>query len=606
MKLGLSGAIHADPEPQPAPLPKPAAAALRRPRLRWNWRWVVRVTEGAVLLALLAIAVRHYAERPAPKTPVHFRVDSPDGTDIRDFAVSPNGLALAYTGTTAEGESLLSIRMLAHPESREMAGSEGASMPFWSPDSRYIGFFAGGKLKTIHVEGGPSTTIADAPRPQGGSWSSDGTILFAPDSGGLERVGAGGGEVAKVTALDSSRGPRVHRSPQFLPDGLHFLFSASGRESADEIYIGSLDSGETRLLIKGSSGGIYSDGQILFVRDGALMVQAFDVRRFEFIGEPQRFPYAESVGSRAGRAPPYSVGNGVLAYRAGGDPVTQSFLWLDRSGRVLASLGEPAEQGDFALSPESRTVAVARRAPGNGASDLWLLDLVRGTASRATFDGPGVASPVWSPDGSSIAFASNTSAQSEILTVKVNALSSPELLLKLVPDSVVLDSWSPDGRVLLYTATVKGRLSLWLLSLEGERKHQPFSKGNFNYRQARFSPDGRWVAYVSDESGRDEIYLRAFPSGEERFLVSVDGGMHPTWSRNGRELFYLSAQRRLAAVSVESGGTLRVGSPHILFQMPLNADLYEVAADGRFLTAAPPEQQQRSPINVVLNWSVNP
>jgi len=601
MKLGLSGAIPrmSIPEPEPAA----AAPSIRPPAPKWNWRLVVRVVEGAALLALLSIAVLYFLpERSAPPPTVQMTILTPGEMEVQDLAVSPDGRVLAYTAAT-RGETRLWIRPLNQLESRELLGTEGASMPFWSPDSRSIGFFAGGKLKTIGLDGRPAMTIANAPQPHGGSWSTDGAILFGPDALGLQRVGSAGGEPVRVTSIKSARGSLLHRWPQFLPDGHHFLLTASGPESTGGIYVADIDgSAEARLLIHDASAGTYSDGRIFFVKDAVLMMRPFDARRLEFTGDPQAF--RDSVGSRASHGPPFSVGGNMLAYRTGSASLVRSLLWIDRSGKVIQQVGEPAEQEDFALSPGGTRVAVVRNAPRPGAADLWLLDMARGAATRITFDARGAASPLWAPDGRRVAFVSRSSP-TEFRAVTVNEPRSPEMLLQL-PESAVLDSWSADGRFLLYTVDVNGRLAVWMLPLEkGDHKPAPLLKGDFNYKQASLSPDVRWVAYVSDESGRDEVYLRGFPSGEGRWMVSVNGGTQPSWGRDARELFYQSPERQLMSVVLQwdSSGELRARIPQPLFEMPPGADAFAVANDGRFLVAVPPGEQQRSPINVVINWA---
>jgi eukaryotic-like serine/threonine-protein kinase len=597
MKLGLSGAIPAIAVPEPDTKATPASP---RSRFRWDWRWAGMIAGAVAALALIVVAALHFMERPEPKAVIHFNFEPPEDMDIQDFAVSPDGRSLAYTATAANGEPVLSVRPFDVLESRVIPGSEGAAMPFWSPDSRSVAFFAGGKLKTVRIDGPPPITIADVPQPRGGTWNTDGGILFASGTHGVLRVPSVGGEATKVIE-DSPRELVSQRWPQFLPDGRHFLFAASGQKSGGDVVIGDLASGEKRVLIQGSPGGGYADGHLLFLREGMLMRQPFDTNRLELTGEPRVVPYAQSIGSSGNRALQFSAGGNVLAYRAGEVSTERTLLWMDRRGEILKIEQKPIEQG-FALSPDFTSVAVSRRASRNQASDLWVRDLARGAETRLTFDARGASSPVWSPDGTQIAFIANAQAETEFLATSTKAPGKTEMLLTM-KDDAVLESWSPDGRVLLFTARSNDRLSVWTLAIEG-RKPVAYLGGNFNYKQARFSPDNRWVVYVSDESGRDEVYVREFLSGEIRSMVSIDGGSRPAWRRDGREIFYLSPHKELVAVSVEFAAPLRVGRPQVMWKMPPGAEDYEVMGDGqRFLIAAPAHEHQRLPINVILNWS---
>lgn len=615
MRLGLSGAIPANPLPEAQPQLEPASAtetkSTKTPRRRvlpipWDWRWAAFIAGGAIVLSLVLVAVRHFTETSAPLPVVRFDIDTPDDMELQDFAVSPDGRQLAYTAGSGEENTLLWVRPLDQLEAHELRGTEGATMPFWSPDTQWIGFFTEDKLKTIRVHGGsPPMTIAIVSQPRGGAWGMDGSILFASDSGGLHRVPSTGGESSPIASTRRDRGYLHFESPQFFPDGVHFLFTSLGPESARQIHIGRLDSGETRTLAVDASGGIYANGRILFVRQGILLVQPLDIGRMERTGDPVSIPYAEAIRSSDNQMPSYSVGGNVLAYRSGGSPVAKELLWMDRFGKVIQAAAESAVASSFALSPDSARVAITRTSPGDNASELWLLDLARGTATRLTFDGQGAANPLWAPDGRHVAFTSGVEAQTEVRSTAMDGSSTMERLLKLPLDSV-LDSWSPDGRFLAYTAPERGKLMLWTLQLEGDRKPMPLLNGNFNYRQARFSPDGRFVAYVSDESGRDEVYLRSFPSGEVRLLVSVNGGTQPSWRRDGRELFYLSPARQLTSIAIEGSRERApgLGIPRPLFQLPRHASGYEVANDGqRFLVAVPLQEQQRSPLHLVLNWA---
>jgi Tol biopolymer transport system component len=394
----------------------------------------------------------------------------------------------------------------------------------------------------------------------------------------------------------------AHRWPQLLPDGKHFLFTATKQNKGDVVAAGSLDSEETRTLVDGSSGGSYAGGHLFFLSNGLLMRQPFDTGRFELTGESRTVSSGESIDSNPNRALPYSISNDVLAYRSGSTSTASMLVWMDRRGEVHEAVDEPVEQ-DFAVGPDFRTLAVSKRAPGSGAADLWLLDLARGATSRMTFEARGAVSPLWSPDGQQILVVTDAGAEPEVRVVSVRQPGLSEVLWKSRGDTV-LESWSPDGRSVLFTTTTDGRSAVWGLGLDKERKPVLFLTGNFNYKQARFSPDGRWVAYVSDESGRDEVYVRdsSHSSGEARAIVSIEGGTQPAWSLDGRELFYRS-QGWMMAVPIEFTSTLRVGRARQLFKFERGVESFRVTPDGRFLVAAARNEDQRSPINVILHWS---
>ena len=607
MKLGLSGAIPANAIPEcdlhaaskPAP-PGAESSTFPHPRsLRVNRKWAGLLIGVAAVLALVLIAFRHFTGRPELPAVVRMSIDAAENGDLLDFAVSPDGRALAYTAAT-ESDTRLWVRRLDQLDGRELSGTEDAAMPFWSPDSRWIGFFAEGKLKTVRLDGGPAVSVASVANPSGGTWSANGGILFASRSAGLQRVSSAGGEVSQVAPDRPEFGGYFW--PAFLPDGVGFLFSSRASNSVPEIHLGRLDSGETKRLIQGATGGVYSNGRILYVRDGFLMTQPFDPRRGELTDHPISIPYAERIGAGFERAQPYSAGGNLLAYRTGGASVQQELAWMDRRGEVVRSATESSEHNGFSLSPDMSALAIARRGEGLDAPELWVLDLLRGTSTRLTFDERGAANPLWSRDGTRIAFSSHTQNQTEVRSVSANGTGTMDVLLKQSRD-VTLDSWSTDGKFLAYTASEKGRLGLWTFQFEGDRKATPLVQGNFNYKQARFSPDGRAVAYVSDESGRDEVYVRSFPQNEVRLLVSIEGGAQPQWRRDGRELFYIAPGQLLTSVQINSS-LKGVGTPIMLFHLPRSASGYEVANDGqRFLVSVPSHQRERSPVHLVLNWA---
>jgi dipeptidyl aminopeptidase/acylaminoacyl peptidase len=354
-------------------------------------------------------------------------------------------------------------------------------------------------------------------------------------------------------------------------------------------------------VLKGASGGIYSNGRMLFLREGFLMSQPFDIRRGELVDQSISIPYAEGMGGGNDRARPFSSGGNVLAYRTGGASLEQDLMWMDRRGEILEAAAEPAAHNGFSLSPDTSAVAIIRKSEGLDAPELWSFDLRRGVFTRLTFDERGAANPLWAPDGRRVAFASRTQSQTEVRVVTTNGAGETQVLLK-APYEVVPSSWSPDGRFLAYTTSERGKLGISVLQLEAEGKPMALLQGNFNYKQARFSPDGRALAYVSDESGRDEVYVRSFPSDEMRVLVSTEGGSQPQWRNNGRELFYVAPGQILTAVQVE-GSRRDVGRPQMLFQLPRSTSAYEVAPDGqRFLVSIPGRGRRNIPVDLVLNW----
>jgi WD40 repeat protein len=484
-------------------------------------------------------------------------------------------------------------------------------------------FEAGGKLKKIDIAGGPAQTLCETKRVVvGGAWNRDGVIIFGQNTGGIMRVSANGGAALPVTTLDPSRGEIWHVQPSFLPDGHHFIYHRGSHEPENTgIYIGSIDvkpeeQGSKRLLPT-HIGAAYVPpfeagmGHLLFMRDGTLMAQRFDTSRFDVAGEP--VPLAKQVGSvMTGGF--YSVSNtGVLVYRTGtgGTQLT----WFDQRGKRLGTVGEPSTYVSVALSPDG-TRAVVGRADQNANIALWIMDLGRGTSARFTFGTTLVPFGIWSADGSRVIFPFGNSSKFDVYQKIVSGLRDHELLLES-DESKVPRSCSRDGRFLLYTTltpTTPTR-ELWVLPLEGDKKPIPFARTPFNHNEGQFSPDGRWVAYVSDESGRDEIYIRTFPlnpaevssDDEGKWIISTAGGREPRWSGDGKTLYYIATDGQLMAVQITADQAFRAGAPKALFVAPgmlggYMRQSWSVTPDGkRFLFAAVNEQRS-GPFNVVLNW----
>jgi eukaryotic-like serine/threonine-protein kinase len=543
------------------------------------------------------------------------------------FAISPDGRQLAFAAHGADSVARLWVRSLDSLDARPLYGSEAQVFPpfFWSADSRFLAFGAFGKLKKIDVAGGPAQTLCDCPGlVVGGAWSPDGTILFGQAPGGLFRVSQNDGEALPVTMLDPSRKETWHVQPSFLPDGRHFIYLRGSAVSDNAgLYVGSLDSKpedqDSRLLLSTHVGATYVPpegagmGQLLFVRDASLIAQSFDAERLVLTGEPVSL--VKQIGSLLTNGFFSASTNGVLVYRTGGR--TTQLTWFDQKGKRLGTVGEAAYYVSVAMSPDGSRAAVGRSDLLTARLGLWLMDLTRSTSTRFT-SGPSI-SPVgiWLPDGNRIILGSGLNAKYDLYWKRTSGGKEEELLLAS-DEAKRPKSCSPDGRFLLYSTTdaETRKNELWLLPLEGEKKPIPFVRTQFNNDEGQFSPDGRWVAYVSDESGRDEVYVRMFslsPNGtisddEGTWLISTGGGIEPRWSGDGKTLYYLAPDGTLMAVDVRSEQECRAAVPKALFQTPQHLrgsplrQSWSVAPDGKRFLFVVRTEQGSAPFNVMLNW----
>jgi eukaryotic-like serine/threonine-protein kinase len=527
--------------------------------------------------------------------------------------ISPDGRHLVIN-VWESGVSELWLRSLDSLNARPLAGTEsaGSISSFWSPDSRFIGFFSDGKLKKIEAAGGPPQSICDA-LGVGGAWNRDGVILFSPEnSTGLYRVSASGGNPVPVTLLDQSRNETSHRWPVFLPDGNHFLYLAQSSQGENTaIYVGSLDSKETKRLLNSNVSAAYAPpGYLLFVRGRTLMAQAFDVNTLDFAGEA--VPLVEELNRMIPTAhASFSVSENVLAY-ASFTEQNGRLEWFDRTGKSLGAISSLGRYINVALSHDDKRIAAARVDSQTGTRDIWLIDLARSTPLRFTFNPIDEWLGVWSPDDERIVFTSDQDGVGNLYQKLSSGAADEEQILKTNERKWTTD-WSPDGRFILYTSIYpKTGLDLWILPMEGDRKPVPYLQTTFNEDYAKFSPNGRFVAYCSDESGRSEVYVQTFPASGRKWPISVVGGAQPRWRRDGRELFYISPERKLIAVDVKSeASTLEVGTPKALFQTSLPGypgprNFYDVSADGqRFLMNNLLGDISSNPIKVVVNWTAD-
>ncbi|HEX6733148.1 MAG TPA: protein kinase, partial [Pyrinomonadaceae bacterium] len=582
--------------------------------------WLPWVIAAALLLALMAtlpFAISYLWRAPTEEGLIRLSVSLPDKTVMSGttpgVALSPDGRHIAFFATR-EGQHLLWVRSLDSFTARPLAGTEvsgSPAPPFWSPDSRFIGFFGGGKLKKVDAAGGPPQIVCDLPAARGGTWNRDGVILVGTIAGVIYRVPQAGGEPTPVTTLDPSRFETTHRWPHFLPDGRHFLFFArSGKLENTGVYVGALDSKETRKLLPNVLSAMYAPpGFLLFLRNETLMAQPFDASELKLTGE--QVPIAEQVAFNPGLGRgAFSVSeNGVVAFRTGGGQIDQP-LWFDRSGKQIGSLGEAGTYFNLALSPfDEKQVAVDRTDPQTGTNDIWLFDLSRnGVSSRFTTDPAGDSAPLWSPDGKRIVFASYRTGSWSIYEKLASGGGSEEVILASVEEKMA-DDWSRDGQFIVFESfNSKTKWDLLLLRT-ADRTTSPLLQSDFNERQAHFSPDGKYIAYTSDKSGSAAVYIRTFPFSGSEWRISTDVGAQPRWRGDGRELFFIGPDRKLMVVEVKLGPPFQVGVPKPLFDTRVLTvtdfrNHYVVTRDGqRFLINSITEERGSTPIDVVKNWT---
>ena len=575
--------------------------------------WLPWSIAAACTLGFLTLAMIHFREIPAELPSINASVDPPrgytfDNTIGGHIALSRDGTLLAFVAVDSSGKSSLWVRPLNSSSGRQLAETYGAEFPFWSPDNKFIGFFVPGKLKKVSVSGAPPIVICDAPSGRGGTWNQDGVILFAPsfDLVGIHRVSASGGISTPVTHLDSTRNESNHRWPHFLPDGKHFVYTTQGSvrtpDYAGAIYVASLDSSVNKLLIKVSSNMAYHGGYLLYVRQGSVVAHPFDLTRLELSGDAS--PIAEKIEFSGDKSRGmFSISNnGMITYQVSGNN-TSLLSMVDRDGKKLNDVTDRTIVQGARLSRDGANVVFDSPDPESRFSDIWICDLTRKINTRFTFDQSAEWNPIWSPDGKSIVYSSDEQGSGDLYLKNANGTEADHLLLKDLTPKQPTD-WSPDGRYILFQRFVPNSYwDLWAIPAAEEGKPFIVLQSKFEEVAARFSPDGHWIVYQSDESGKQEIYVRPFPSGEGKWQISSYGGELPFWSHDGKVIYYNRPGGGLMSVGVnDAGSAFIVGSAHSLFNIPRSYVFDASRDDKHFLVGTLSGTQSSPPVTLVTNW----
>jgi len=583
----------------------PAPVVARR-RTSQKLAWAVA---AVAVVAAIAFAIGFVLRAPAPAHPLRVSILPPEqhSFDPLSVAISPDSSKLAFVATIAGLSPQLWVRPMDSTAAQPLAGTDDASLPFWSPDNRSLGFFAQGKLRIIDASGGAVQTLADAPQPRGGAWGPDGTILYTPNpTSPLLRIPAAGGTPSQVmgqekAASASATAISSQRWPAFLPDGRHFIFFQFARDTQGgargNIHLGALDSPQDTILVGADYRGQYASGHLVFVRGGNLMTQEFDDKKLKLAGNP--VPIAEQIRGNDLGAAAFSLSNEGKLVFGGGQATSLDLAWYDRSGKK----GDVIDSGTFQdvhVSPDGKKVSAAKMDAG-GHLELFIYDVARGTKSQFSFSQTRDDDPTWSPDGNTIVFDSGRNGKIDLYTRPANGARQEELLFHDDSDKYP-SSWSADGKFVAYEDLLNGHYDVWVMPMFGDRKPYAFLHEKFNTRNGVFSPDGKWMAYESFEAGHSQVYVVAFPTPGGKFLVG--DGNWAVWSRNGKEILYLDDHARIASVEVTAhGDSVELGKPQILFPtQPVGPGLFEVTADGnRFLMIQAPVQNF-SNLTLIVNW----
>jgi Tol biopolymer transport system component len=588
----------------------PAQVAARR-KSRERLGWITALAAVVLAAAGIVLAPRLLPRQRMAKV-VRFSIAPPENLTLgggngtpSNSVISPDGRMLVFAPGDSAGTTRLWVRPMESLAAREIPGTEGAAYPFWSPDGRSIGFFADGKLKRVPVDGGRPQVLCDANSGRGGTWSREGVILFSPASQApLSRVPASGGDVVQVTTLDTARKEIAHRWPRFLPDGRHFLYlTLPERDGQFDNFVGSLDGKPARLVARSDRAAVYAPpGYLLVVRNETLLAQRFDAASGATRGEPVSLGELPDAGGNLGEPNASVSDDGVLVWQSV-VPVVAHLVWLDRSGKEVGTVTmTPGPYSGVTPSPDGRRAILLRPDPQT-ATDMWLVELDRGTTTRFTSEPGNEFFPVWSPDGSRLAFASNRNGPYDIYARPVTGSGQEEVLCRSGQLKKWPTTWSPDGRSIVFTgSSPKTGDDLWILPLDGDRKPVPYLNSRFNENNGAISPDGRWLAYTSDETGRNEVYVQPFPTPGAKSQVSTDGGDGARWSRDGRQLFFATVDGKIMGSDIQAGAEFQASVPRILFRLP--HDFVDFGLSGeRGLCLMPVGAQKPATLTVVQNWA---
>jgi len=590
------------------------------------WKWAAM---SFLITTLAAVAWVWFGNRPQPAQTIRSFIPMPPNTYLSNdmggghVALSPAGDRIAFVAVDTTGTPSLWVRSLDALSAQKLSGTDGAAFPFWAPDGRTIAFFANNKLRKIDASGGTPFTICDGENPRSGSWSQSGVIVFSPRSGadGLYKVAAAGGEPVQITRIDTARNESTHRWPWFLPDGDHFVFfsrtSAAGSGSdADSLCIGSVSTGEVRRFAHGISDAAYVNGQLLYMRESALMAQPFDYEKAAFAGEP--VPVAQEIqyDSRFSKAVFTVSRNGLLFYQTGASRWGRELALFDTSGTMTRSLGQPELYLRAAISSDEKRIAMEIVDLQAHNTDLWIHEIARGIQTRFTFDPHADFAPLWSPDDRSIVFSSNRTSHFDLYIKKTSGSGVEELLTDFGGADKYATDWSADGKYILFQMTGDSTLQtdIWVLPMTGDRKPVPFLKTPFRENGARFSPDMRWVSYVSDESGSPQVYVRPFeppdaPGGgtaSGKWQISTEPSRGARWRADGKAIIFGTTSNRTMVADVRSTGDdfeILGVRPYSNLRSKYQVSVIDLTSDGlTFLGWIPPSGEKSVPLTLVTNW----